>query len=111
MAFGAALLALAGLASPASAATTCPTGGDVTISAACVFEPGTYAFGSFTIAAGVTVTANSRPAGVTAGPIVIQAGSASILGTLTADGTGYAANTGPPGYATSGGAGGSHGGR
>lgn len=92
----AALLLLTIFAAPqaARAATTCATSGnDVTISADCNFDAGTYTFtGTLTIGSGVTVTATgdtSTNAGVT-----LSSDNITVTGTLTAIGKGYTAENG-----------------
>src|SRR5690242_11784899 len=94
------------------AATTCPTSGNnVTITAGCNFDAGTYTFtGTLTINPGVTVTATGNT-GTGAGVILIS-DNIRIDGTLSANALGYARGTGPGfgGVNSNGGTGGGYGG-
>ncbi len=74
--------------------TTCPTSGNnVTISANCQFDSGTYTFyGTLTVNTGVTVTAASNYSN---SKVTIIADNIDVEGTISANVKGYGSNAGP----------------
>ncbi|MBI4144611.1 hypothetical protein HY493_00200 [Candidatus Woesearchaeota archaeon] len=91
------LLLLIGILSsvPVLGQTTCPTSGNVTINDSCTLAAGTFTYDILVINASATVTAQGDTGASGFPGVEIIANTMTINGTLTANGQGFGASTGP----------------